>query len=210
MEFEEAMAVPVLAAYAWRDNAHLIRDVVVPMGYLRKEWETLDVTYGKGAFWRLWQPDVLEAHDLATTGMDFTNLPKEWKRRWKVTVLDGPYKLNGTSTPSVDARYGVEEYASPKERIQLIYDGMMNCAYVTAPGGYMLVKCQDQVCGGKVHWQTRIFGSFNVFGFELVDRFDMLRQPRPQPPRTRKDGKPSTQQHAARNYSTLLVLRRPK
>lgn len=41
---------PVLAATAWKTNADLIVDCA-RLGYLRKEWITLDPTYGRGLWW---------------------------------------------------------------------------------------------------------------------------------------------------------------
>ena len=47
-----------------------------------------------------------------------------------------------------------------------------------------------------------------AWGFKLVDRLEHLGAVRPQPPRTRTDGKLVTQQHARRNLSTLVVVLR--
>ena len=81
---------------------------------------------------------------------------------------------------------------------------------VLKPGGIMFLKCQDQVCSGAIRWQTRLFADYaEGQGLRLVDRFDLLGKGRPQPKRTRKDGKPSKQQHAYGRPSTLLVFRKP-
>lgn len=72
---------------------------------------------------------------------------------------------------------------------------------VLKPGGMLLVKCQDQVCSGKVRWQTIEFAGHAVeLGSRLVDQLH-LPSYRPQPAGRR-------QIHARRNYSTLLVLRK--
>lgn len=101
-------------------------------------------------------------------------------------------------------------------------------------GGYLLFKCQDQVNSGRVHWQTRMFADHGEkLGMTLVDMLH-LRSYRAQPEKcetchhTRKahpqdgrctkvaKGAPCTceefvldtsQDHARRNYSTLLVFR---
>jgi hypothetical protein len=69
-------------------------------------------------------------------------------------------------------------------------------------GGHLLVKCQDQVNGGKKRWQTIEFANHGqtVLGMPLVDQFH-LQSYRPQPNGT-------TQQHSRGNYSTLLVFRK--
>lgn len=201
------MTVP--AAFAWPSNAHLIEDVAT-LGYLRKEWTILDPTYGEGVFWRRWRPD---AHNLAGSdldpakspcgsGVDFTALP--WpEAAFDAVVLDPPYKLNGTSAEVGDARYGVHVKATWQERHQLIRDGITECTRVLRPGGYLLLKCQDQVCSGKVRWQTYEF-TFHAYGLglALVDRFDLLGTSRPQPSGRR-------QVHAHGRPSTLLVFQRP-
>lgn len=203
----------VFAATAWPTNAHMIRDAVVPLGYLRREWRTCDATFGLGRFWTLWRPDDLVCHDIDKSkgdGVDFRSLPHD-DDEFDATVLDGPYKLNGAPTAEVDGAYGVHVVASRDERHQLIMDGMTECARVTAPNGYLLVKCQDQVNGGKMRWQTDIFTRHGEsLGLVKVDRFDILTTPRPQPARTRADGAESVQGHARRNYSTLLVFQKPK
>ncbi len=45
----------IYAAQKWPTNAHMIVDAA-RLGYLRKDWWTLDPTYGLGNFWTLWQP----------------------------------------------------------------------------------------------------------------------------------------------------------
>lgn len=203
----------VYAAHAWRNNAELIAYGCVPLRYLRRDWPTLDPTYGtKGGWWKLWRPDHLEAHDIRTTGFDFRVLPEEWIAAWKVVAYDPPYKLNGRSTPEVDGRYGVTEYMSPAARRELMCQGFYSSADTVEPGGFLLAKCQDQVCGGKVHWQTDWYTEWaGKAGLVKRDRLDIVGRSRPQPKRTRKDGKPSVQQHARRNGSTMLVFekRRP-
>lgn len=203
------IAPPVLAATAWPTNGHLI-EAAAQLGYLRRSDVVVDATYGRGVYWRRWQPDTLIAHDLKLDGVDFRKLP-EADRSVDVVVLDGPFKLNGTDAGDGE-RYGVDIPASWQGRHALICEGITEAARVLRLRGKLLVKCQNQVCSGKVRWQTRIFAEHaESLGFELVDELLLLRRGkgRTQPKRTRKDGKPSVQQHAHRNYSSLLVLRAP-
>ena len=200
----ETTDTPVMAAHAWPTNAHMIEDVA-RLGYLRKEWRTLDPTYGRGNFWTRWRPDALVTSDILT-GVDFRHLPHD-DGAFQAVVFDPPYKLNGTPS-NPDIRYGVGEKATRKERMDLIFDGLDECWRVLRHGGMLLVKCQDQVCGGKVRWQTDdITQQLAFLGMEKTDRLDFLTTPRPQPARTRADGEVSGQHHARRNYSTLLVFR---
>jgi len=192
----------ILAVTDWRTNADLIvacRD----LGYLSGTHVTLDPTYGRGTFWKLWKPPLLVAHDLKLDGVDFRDLPHD-DNTFDAITFDPPYKLNGTPDMQADERYGVDVRRTRDERHRLICDGIDECARVVAPRGWLLVKCQDQVNGGKVRWQTRIFADHaeRQHGMRLVDALLMLGG-RPQP-----DGR--RQVHARRNYSTMLVLRAPR
>lgn len=197
--------VTVLTAQAWPTNAHLIEDVA-KLGYL--DGRVLDVTYGYGTFWKRWQPAELVACDLERDKspigypVDFRTLPFQ-NASFDAVVFDPPYKLNGTSRPadqSVDERYGVHEPATWQERHLLMYGGLTECFRVSRR--FVLMKCMDQVVSGQKRWQTMIFANHAAeHGWTLIDRFDMLSTPRPQPERRR-------QVHAQSNYSTLLVFKK--
>lgn len=207
MQRDEAPAAPVLAVTEWRSNADLIADVA-RLGYLAADWPTLDPTHGRGTWWKLFRPDDLTACDLDPAksplgcSVDFTAMPFE-DGQFRAVVFDPPYKLNGTPTAEVDERYGVHVYTSREDRHRLMVDGVTECTRVLAPGGFLLVKCQDQVNGGRVRWQTDLIsGHAASLGLEKVDALHMIAY-RPQPEGRR-------QEHARRNHSTLLVFRRPK
>lgn len=195
----------ILATCRWRTNGELIA-ACAELGYLTGR--VLDPTYGQGTWWSHYCPDRLDASDLdpdkspTGVGVDFTDLP--WLAgTFDAVAFDPPYKLNGTPDPAVDHRYGVDVPASWKERHRLIRQGISEAARVLLPGGYLLLKCQDQVCSGKVRWQTHEFTNHAAdVGLELVDRFDMLSY-RAQPAGRR-------QVHARRNSSTLLVFQKAK
>jgi hypothetical protein len=194
----------VMAYYPWPTNAHLI-EAVARIGYLQPQWSTLDPTYGQGTWWRRWRPDpgYLTAHDQATHGIDFRKLPYG-EQTFEVVAFDPPYKLNGTPTPLVDARYGVDVPARWEDRYELCLDGIVECSRIARR--YLLIKCQDQVCSGKVRWQTKDFAAAaEDYGFAQVDRFDRLGS-RTQPGDGTDDAR--TQRHARRNSSTLLVMER--
>lgn len=184
----------------WTNNADMIADVA-QLGYL--DGEVLDVTYGLGRFWRTHRPDLFLGTDLNPAksewglgAVDFTRLPMP--DNWCDTVvLDGPYKLNGTSSGASDADYGVDNKQGWKARHQLIKDGMAEAARVARR--FVLVKCQDQVCGGKVRWQSLEFANHGLdLGLDLTARF-LLESYRPQP-------KGRRQVTPANNVSTLLVF----
>jgi len=203
----EASAPPVVIAIdpSRRTNADLMvacRD----LGYIGGG-RTLDPTHGLGTFWRGWSPDGLVRTDIdptkspsASRGVDFRYMP--WAPIFSAVVFDPPYKLNGTERPGADDRYGVNAPARWQDRMALILAGVRECARVVAPGGHLLVKCQDQVVSGSVVWQTdEVTRAAEGSGLSKVDRLEFLSY-RPQP-----DGR--RQVHARRNHSTLLVFRKP-
>ena len=194
------------------NNAQLMRDVNL-LGYLERGDYTLDATYEWGRFWKLWRPENMVTNDLnpecpTDHHWDFTNLPVD-NGVFDATVLDGPYKLNGTSTgkgaSALDKRYGVAVPAHWRDRHRLINAGIQECVRVTRTGGMVFVKCQDSVCLTKVRWQTREFaGTAEDAGCRLVDMLHVYGS-RKQP----RDGTPEqSQDHSRRNYSSLLVLRK--
>lgn len=199
----------VMAISTARNNAELIEQCAA-LGYLEDSDVTLDPTYGLGRFWTSWQPVRLDASDLnptkspSGTSVDFTAMPHP-DDTYDAVVFDPPYKLNGTSTATgaatCDADYGVSEYQSWQDRMQLCVDGITECHRVLKPGGMLLVKCQDQVCSGQVRWQTHEFAGHAVaLGSRLVDQLHL--------PSYRAQPAGRRQLHARRNYSTLLILRK--
>lgn len=193
-----------MAIGAWSSNAELIADCA-RLGYLRREWRTLDPTYGHGTFWKVFRPDELVAHDIDPTksptgqSVDATALPYA-DRSFPSVVIDGPYKLNGTPTSEIDARYGTDQSTRWQDRMDLLGRMLGEGARVLGDG-FLLFKCQDQVCSGKVRWQTFGFTRHaEGLGLGLVDRLDFLSY-RPQPHGVR-------QVTARRNASTLLVFKR--
>ena len=196
----------VLAAHRWPTNGHLI-EAVAQLGYLRREWPTLDCTFGEGVFWKQWQPDRLTRTDLDPAkspdhpaGLDFRRLPFI-TGAFDAVVLDPPYKLQGTpASGDMDTRYGTTAAATWQDRHQLIRDGITECARVTSR--VLLLKCQAQVCSGAIRWQDLEFAAHAAtVGLDLVDRFDLLGTSRPQPEGRR-------QVHAHGRPSTLLVFRK--
>lgn len=200
------MTEVVTAATAWRTNGELIA-ACARLGYITDTDLVLDCTYGRGTWWSVWRPAHLTGCDLDPTkspigySVDFTALPFD-DQLFTVVAFDPPYKLNGTPTHAVDERYGVAgAYTNVADRHRLILEGMNECARVLTRDGHLLVKCQDQVNAGRVRWQTDMVTTHALeLGLAKVDALLMLGG-RPQPV-----GR--TQQHARRNYSTLLIFQR--
>jgi len=185
------------------------------LGYLRPDDRVVDLTYGRGSWWRKGAPEDLVP---VTPPMDFraTGLPAG---SFDVVCFDGPYRLNGTpDLADFDARYGIDVPMTWQAKHQLLRDGIDEGLRLLRPragrarGGLLWVKCQDQVCSGQVRWQTREFaahaegyvaeaGDMTKPRARLVDMLHLMRPVRSQPAGRR-------QVHARRNYSTLLILER--
>ncbi len=198
---------PVLAAYPWTTNADLIVDVA-RLGYLHVDDRVLDPTFGRGVWWKRWRPARLVTHDLGIDGVDFRALPHA-DGEFDASVFDPPYvSVGGRSTSGISEMYErfglLDAPTTPAGVQQLIDDGLGEVARVVRPGGLVLVKCQDYISSGKLWPGThRTLCRADDLGLEIVDRFEHLAGPRPQP-RGRR------QVHARRNLSTLLVLRVPR
>lgn len=199
---EQEASAPVKALAERPTNAHLIADLA-RVGYLRQDWLTCDPTYGEGVFWQIFRPDRLQASDLdplkspVGESLDATDLPYA-TGIFQAFVIDGPYMLNGRPDPIVGARYGVHVPASREERHDLLGRMLAEGARCTGRGGYVLFKCQNQVNGGAIRWQERIFADVGErHGLRLRDRA-MFESYRPQPDRG--------QQHLRQNLSAMLVF----
>lgn len=232
----------VYAAHHWTSNADLIAAIgQSPLPYLSDDRLTLDPTYGKGTWWKKWKPgrfvgsDGDPAKSPQDRSVDFTDLPHA-DGTFGAVVFDPPYKLNGAPSIDTDERYGVHAVTSREDRHELMRAGVVECARVLAPGGYLLVKCQDQVNGGAVRWQTDLVTEWaEKEGLRKVDLFLFLGG-REQPSERKRPGCPTCrgkvtkvkagrkcrehgvvepieveveQAHARHNYSTLLVFWKP-
>jgi hypothetical protein len=200
----------ILTATAWKDNAEMMA-AVHELGYL--DGSVLDCTYGLGNFWKVFQPVNFIGTDIDThrspygISVDFTAMPFK-PGQFTNVVFDPPYKLNGTPDLMIDGRYGVDARKRWQDRMALMADGLVECARVA--DRRVLLKCMDQVVAGNKIFQTiEMTQVAGMAGMHLVDRFDLLHSPRPQPPINR-DGSTRYQQHTQQNYSTLLVFEKGK
>lgn len=192
----------VLAIGGWKTNADMIAEVA-QLGYLADP--VLDLTVGeKAGFWKVYRPDHLTTNDVdpsvpADHHLDATERTPFDDHAFGTVVWDPPYKLAGTPrSGEMDCRYGTGEYRPRHSVLGLLLNGMTEAARLT--DHYLLVKTMDQVNGGKVRWMTddATCHAEQALGMVKVDSF-LFRGGRPQP-----SGR--SQQHARRNYSTLLVF----
>ena len=132
------------------DNADLVA-AVAPL-YLDRG-PVVDVTYGRGMFWRRFRPDDLVCHDIRLDGVDFGALPEPDGYAHAV-VFDPPYSPSGgrttTTVPDYVDRYGLEK-RTPAIIAAMFRRGLGECARICAPGGYVLAKCDDYVESARLH-----------------------------------------------------------
>jgi hypothetical protein len=200
----------VLAANNWKTNGDLILDVH-RLGYLKLSDYVLDPTYGKGIWWKKYRPANFVYHDLKPDLISFTDLPYV-DDFFDVTAFDPPYVSKGGRDTSglvaFDDAYGLRDApGSPQELHGLICTGLNECIRVSRR--YVLVKACNYISSG--HYWPGVFEIqkyVDSLGLSIVDQFMHYSvSPRPQPKRTRKDGKPSVQKHARNNYSVLMIVK---
>lgn len=198
----ESHGSPVGSAVVGR-NADLLAEVV--RLWVASEDRVLDVTYGKGAFWRKAdrQPDA--HHDLAQDGVDLRCLPYG-PGEWDVLVLDPPYRpSHGSTHPpgTVMDHYGLGTVAldTMNDVLDLYAKGIVEAYRVLAKRGRLLVKCQDMSYQSKLHLATLdVLRHATNVGFELADQFILVNKTRAKSPKWVR------QERARRTHSVLWVL----
>lgn len=148
---------------------------------------------------------------------DFRRAPFR-PRSIRTVFYDPRYKLNGTPTEDEDGpdeRYGADDPKPWREIMAEMGDGLAHIAEgrdgmaieyglagLVAPGGRLLAKCQNQVCSGRVRFQSDLLTKrAELAGLEKVDQLDY------EVHRSQPEGR--RQKNAESNYSTLLIFGRP-
>ena len=126
-------------------------DLIAAVAHLYLTGSVCDVTYGTGGWWRRFTPDPFTTHDLDPAkgdGIDFTALP-EPDNTYDAVTFDPPYVVAGGLASSTAAgfrdRFGLTVRHSPEALWNMIAAGLAECARVTKPTGFVLVKCADAV-----------------------------------------------------------------
>lgn len=207
----------IYSASYWRDNSELMM-VCRDLGFI--QGTVLDMTYGRGTWWKHWKPDDFLSNDLDPRSK--TDLHEDFRalslpaKSFGTIAFDPPYVSKGGRKTSgiedFDDRYGLGDAPRTPAELQLqVNDGLTEARRLIAPGGCVLVKIMNYVSSGKLWPGTyETYGHARQLGFRLRDELLHLGRGRPQPKRTRKDGKLVCQKHARHTTSTLLVLEAPR
>lgn len=201
----------VWAATNWQFNGDLIADVA-KLGYIRDDDCCIDLTYGKGTWWKRYRPTLLATNDIDDTTKaeyhDDFRATKWFDDNFDVVAFDPPYISPGgreTSTiADFNSRFGL--HSTPRTVLglrEMNQDGLDEARRICKPGGIILVKCMNYINGGR--YQPEVFVMWEaatVFGLQMVDQFIMIRHPGPQSQKT--------QVHTRNNYSVLLIFQKPK
>lgn len=216
----EATEDPILAAYPWNTNGDLIADVA--RLYFQPDDAVLDVTYGRGVWWKKFTPAIFTWHSRELnpeSDFDFCNLPYE-DNSYDVVAYDPPYTSiggrKGSKMSELHERFGLIDAPTSPKGLQVLMDEGLD-EVVRVSRRLVLYKCQDYISSGKF-WPGTHYALTHALdiGCTILDRFERTQpNPRPQPSGRTRKGKngeriPTVQQHARRNISTLFVLEVPK
>lgn len=215
------MTSDVMAAYAWKSNAHMLADLFDVMGRPSGPW--VDLTFGeKGAWWNAPNiaPDDLVrcvGPDTATTRddvvrTDFRATPFA-SNTFGLTCFDPPYVLKGGAGKfdDMNRRYGVgaeltgRKGSQPRKEalFDLIGAGLTEAARITRPGGWVLAKAGRGIDGGKlVRTDDLMVRSGEDMGLDVLTTLLLLSCPRSQAHR-------GPQRTPRANFSTLVVFEVP-
>lgn len=127
-------------------------DLIAAVAPLYLQGAVLDVTFGRGLWWRRFRPAVFVHHDLSD-GVDFRDLPHA-DDSFDAVCFDPPYvPQGGASTKARAADYRDAFGLLSRSELALwalIAPGLVECARVVRPGGFVLVKCTDYVASSRL------------------------------------------------------------
>jgi len=202
--------VPVRSVY--NTNHDVIKNI---MELYEIEQFDLDCTYSRGLFWKDLKGPKIKS-DLApiteeTIEADSENLPFE-DGQMKSIMYDPPfvisgklYKENKDGSSVIAKRF--EGYTTYEKLTNNYYKSLKELYRITEKGGFVVMKCQDTVSGGKNHFTHAMVMSMAMeIGFYPRDLFILLAKMRI----NSFGGKWNRQLHARKYHSYFWVFEKTK
>lgn len=200
----------ITSAIVGGDNADLFLEI--SKLYLQPGDTIADVTYGKGAFWR--KVDVCQFKMLLSDlrgqhgvqRFDLRDLPY-LNGSVNVVVLDPPY-MHNPGKPMVDTRYANQKTTKGMyhdDIMDLYRDGIREAKRILKEDGLLMVKCKDEIEGGRQRWSH--IGVWQIavhLGFYAKDLFILI------PSSRTSFNRWSRQLHARKIHSYLWVFQSGK
>jgi hypothetical protein len=178
--------------------------------YLPKGGRVLDMTYGRGVFWKKADMSKIDlvrndiAKDLGQYHDDFRNT--RWAdTEFDLVVLDPPYASRSSNKKGqIGKRYNNAQHglATVEDMIRYYEDGMAEATRLLKKKGVLAVKCMDEVAGGKQRLNhVTILNTGIQMGLVVEDMFVLVQKGVPTMRHT-------YQLHARKNHSYFLVFRK--
>ena len=203
---------PVLTAYRG-NNGDLFSKAMTLYG--KPGFRILDMTYGLGVFWKIIN---IEIYDLIKNDIDTKrgDVHEDFRHtsfrnaEFDIVVLDPPYASRSGSPikASIDRGYNNAKRAlndgifGADAMIQFYFDGMIEARRILKTGGLLMVKCMDEIMGGKQQRNhITIWNKAIELGMCDEDLFMLVQS---SIPTMRHD----YQLHARKNNSFLWVFRK--
>lgn len=170
----------------------------------------LDMTFGKGVFWRnvpqggylLTSNDLIQPADMHE---DFRRMSFP-DQSFDVVVLDPPYAYSPKSTvkESIAGCYGLNnsvDISNMQKVLELYEGGISEARRLLTKNGILIVKTQDIIQSNRQWWMH--CKMMNQPGFLCEDLFVLVQDSIPA-----SDPKWINQAHARKNHSFFVVLRK--
>lgn len=149
-------------------------DLIASIAPLYLTGGVLDVTYGRGMWWRRFTPEPFARHDIEIDGVDFRALP-EADSSWDTVCFDPPYvprqgKADATTAGDQEFRnrFGLAESRGGVDLKQLIDAGLAECSRVARH--WVLAKANDYTNGKQFHLgHLRIINEAERLGLRVHD-----------------------------------------
>lgn len=183
------------------DNAALMENVAKL--WIVESDRVVDVTFGRGVFWRRLPGLPHVGHDIAGDGVDCRETPHD-SGSVDVVAFDPPYRP--THGSAMDESNGLAQayqlggLETMNDVLDLYEAGICEAARILRPGGRLLCKCQDMSYGHRLHLVSLdVLRLMLQSGFDFADQFVLVNGTRLASPQWEK------QERARRAHSVMWV-----